>query len=312
MRRFLPAGIVAWSCAIGSGANGSAPWQYVSNYELRRVTPYSRSCLTNFGTSLLLPQPLACYYQVARLQRDLILTQLPPNGSSLSSMPSLAVHRDGWKFVAAFAVVTVVLFFVWQPLGWIALAATGWCAYFFRDPPRVTPIRPGLVVSPADGLVVSIGLTPPPPELGMDPTPMLRVGIFLNVFDVHINRVPMDGEVTGLHYTKGRFINASLDKASVHNERMAISMTATGAGNQTIAFVQIAGLVARRIVCRLSKSQRLLAGTRFGLIRFGSRTDVYFPPSWSTQVIVGQKVIGGETVIADALVSEPTRLGSVR
>lgn len=227
-------------------------------------------------------------------------------------MPSLAVHRDGWKFVAAFAVLAGMLFYLWQPLGWVGLIATGWCAYFFRDPPRTTPVRPGLVVSPADGMVVSVGLVPPPPELGMGLEPMLRIGVFLNVFDVHINRIPIDGRITTMRYTKGRFLNASLDKASVHNERMAIGMVATGAGDAPIAFVQIAGLVARRIVCRIRESQPVLAGMRFGLIRFGSRTDTYLPATWSVQVIVGQRVVGGETVLADAFGHEPARLGVVR
>jgi len=156
------------------------------------------------------------------------------------------IHRDGWKFIAIFAAVSLVLAFVWAPLGWIGLVLTLWCIYFFRDPPRTTPVRDGLVVSPADGLVVSVGPVAPPAELDMGTEPMLRIGIFLNVFDVHINRAPMPGTVAKMHYHKGQFVNASFDKASDLNERNALKIT-TEAGVD-IAVVQIAGLVARRIV----------------------------------------------------------------
>jgi phosphatidylserine decarboxylase len=217
------------------------------------------------------------------------------------------IHPDGWKFVAGAVVIALVLFFVWEPLGWIGVIAAAWVAYFFRDPWRTTPLREGLVVAPADGLVVSIGPAAPPPELEMGPAPMTRIGIFLNVMDVHVNRVPAAGRVTHLRYRKGKFLNASLDKASEDNERMAIRMT-TDSGPD-IAFVQIAGLVARRILCNLKEGDRVAAGQRFGLIRFGSRTDVYLPPSWSPLVIVGQRMIGGETVIADARAEEPPRQG---
>jgi phosphatidylserine decarboxylase len=217
------------------------------------------------------------------------------------------IHQDGWKFIAAFAVLTVILFLIWQPLGWLGLLATCWCAYFFRDPWRVTPTRPGLVVSPADGLVVSVGPAVPPAELGLPAEPMTRIGIFLNVLDVHVNRVPMSGRVAKLSYRPGKFVNASLDKASEDNERMAIRM-ATDDGPE-IAFVQIAGLVARRIVCNLREGEKVVAGQRFGLMRFGSRTDIYLPPHWSLQVILGQRTIGGETVLADARSDEAPRRG---
>ena len=181
------------------------------------------------------------------------------------------IHIDGWKFVAAFAVVTVVLFFIAAPLGWIGVVATLWCAYFFRDPWRVTPQREGLMVSPADGRVVSIGKAVPPAELGMGGAAMMRIGIFLNVLDVHVNRVPVGGRVTKLGYRKGKFVNASLDKASEDNERMAIRIAPAGAaadGSGDIAVVQIAGLIARRIVCWVREEQRIQAGERIGLIRF--------------------------------------------
>jgi phosphatidylserine decarboxylase len=220
------------------------------------------------------------------------------------------VHPDGWKFVALFVAVTLMLFLLWQPLGWAGVVASAWCVYFFRDPPRVTPVRPGLVVSPADGLVVSVGSSLPPVELEMDMRPMTKIGIFLNVFDVHINRVPLAGTVERTRYHKGRFVNASFDKASDVNERMAIRLT-TGDGAD-IAVVQVAGLVARRIVCTVAAGQPVESGERFGLIRFGSRTDLYLPEGWSVQVMVGQKVTGGETIIADARSDEPRREGEVR
>jgi phosphatidylserine decarboxylase len=217
------------------------------------------------------------------------------------------IHPDGWRFIAIAAVATLVFFWLWTPLGWLGLLVTLWCAYFFRDPWRVTPTRDGLVVAPADGLVVSIGPAMPPVELEMGAAPMTRIGIFLNVFDVHINRMPMSGRILKLAYHAGKFLNASLDKASEENERMAIRVATTE--GPEIAVVQIAGLVARRIVCNLSAGQDAIAGQRFGLIRFGSRTDVYLPPSWPALVIPGQRVLGGETVIADARVQEPSRRG---
>ncbi|MGB8842114.1 MAG: phosphatidylserine decarboxylase [Aliidongia sp.] len=220
------------------------------------------------------------------------------------------IHPDGWKFVALFVAVTLMLFLLWQPLGWAGVVASAWCIYFFRDPPRVTPVRPGLVVSPADGLVVSVGTSLPPAELDMEMRPMTKIGVFLNVFDVHINRVPMAGTVERTRYHKGRFVNASFDKASDVNERMAIRL-ATAEGSD-IAVVQVAGLVARRIVCAVAAGQPVVTGERFGLIRFGSRTDLYLPESWSVQVMVGQRVIGGETIIADAHSAESRREGEVR
>ncbi len=217
------------------------------------------------------------------------------------------IHPDGWRFIGIAALVTLVLFWLWEPLGWIGLVATLWVAYFFRDPWRVTPMREGLVVAPADGLVVSIGRAVPPRELGLGDDAMMRVGIFLNVLDVHVNRIAMGGRVAKLAYSPGKFLNASFDKASEENERMAIRL-ATGEGAD-IAIVQVAGLVARRIVCNLVEGQEVVAGQRFGLIRFGSRTDVYLPSAWSVLAIVGQRVIGGETVIADARSQAPPPRG---
>ena len=217
------------------------------------------------------------------------------------------LHPDGWKFIATSAVATVILFIVWASLGWIGLILTLWTAYFFRDPWRVTPTRPGLIVSPADGVVVALAPAPPPPELAMGSEPVPRIGIFLNLFDVHVARSPVAGRLAARRYTKGRFFNASLDKASEHNERLAIRMVQED--GPEIAFVLIAGLVARRIVCEAYEGQRLAAGERIGLIRFGSRVDVYCPPPYVPLVVQGQRTIAGETVLADRMAAEPPRQG---
>jgi phosphatidylserine decarboxylase len=217
------------------------------------------------------------------------------------------IHPDGWRFIAIAAAVTLVLFWLAPPLGLIGVVLTLWCAYFFRDPWRVTPTREGLVVAPADGLVVAVDRLPPPKELELGEAPMTRIGIFLNVFDVHVNRIPMTGRVVKLAYRPGRFLNASLDKASEDNERMAIRLASSAGAD--IAVVQVAGLVARRIVCHLIEGQEVVAGQRFGLIRFGSRADVYLPSSWAPLALAGQRVVGGETVIADAASQEAPRQG---
>ena len=217
------------------------------------------------------------------------------------------LHPDGFKFVFGGALATVLLFFLWLPAGWVAAVATMWIVYFFRDPWRVTPSRAGLLVSPADGTVVSLAPASPPPELAMGDTAFVRIGIFLNVFDVHVTRAPVGGRVSAMRYTKGRFVNASLDKASEGNERLAIRITpAEGA---EVAFVLVAGLVARRIVCDLYEGQAVAAGQRIGIIRFGSRVDIYCPADYVPMVAVGQRTVGGETVLADRLAQEPPRQG---
>jgi phosphatidylserine decarboxylase len=219
------------------------------------------------------------------------------------------LHRDGWKFVVLFAAVTLALFFLWQPLGWLGLALTGWCAYFFRDPPRVSPVGPNFVLSPADGVVSAIAPAPPPSEIGLGEAPLTRISVFMNVFNVHVNRSPCDGRVAALAYRAGRFFNASLDKASEHNERQSMRLeTAAGA---PLGVVQIAGLVARRIRCDVRVGDRLNAGQRFGLIRFGSRLDIYLPAGVTPLVAVGQTMVAGETVLADFAASpsvRPTRV----
>jgi len=206
------------------------------------------------------------------------------------------ISPEGYPFIGIFALVSLVLFWLWTPLGWIGTVLTLWCVYFFRDPPRVTPVRDGLVVSPADGRVSLVQLALPPPELGLGAAPLPRVSIFMSVFDCHVNRSPLAGRVERIVYHKGKFLNADLDKASEDNERNALVIaTAT----QRIAVVQIAGLVARRILCFVREGQMLAAGERFGMIRFGSRLDVYLPAGTAPLVAVGQTAIAGETVIAD-------------
>lgn len=221
-----------------------------------------------------------------------------------------AIHREGFRFIAIFAIVTVFLFVLWEPLGWLGVVATLWCVYFFRDPERVTPVREGLVVSPADGVVSQIALDVPPSELGMDQQLRLRISIFMDVFDTHVNRIPVDGVVQKLAYRPGKFINATLDKASQDNERNSIRIAMRD--GRELAVVQVAGLIARRIVCELKEGQAVRAGERLGMIRFGSKLDVYLPPGVEPLVIEGQRMLAAETVLADFRSSEPRRLGEIR
>jgi len=218
------------------------------------------------------------------------------------------IHREGWPFVAGFFVASVILGWLWDPLFWIGLALTVWCAYFFRDPVRVTPVSNDFVVSPADGRVSAIGQAAPPRELGLSDTPMLRVSIFMNVLDCHINRAPVTGRVTMIAHKAGKFLNAELDKASDDNERNGLVIE--GARGR-FAVVQVAGMVARRIVCWAREGEELGAGERFGLIRFGSRLDVYLPAGAVACVALGQISVAGETLIArfdGASVAPVTRL----
>lgn len=220
------------------------------------------------------------------------------------------VHPEGRKFIAAFAVATVLLFLLWEPLGLIGLVLTIWCVYFFRDPVRVTPMREGLVVSPADGVVSMIVPAVPPAEMGLGETPLTRVSVFMNVFDCHVNRTPIAGRVEKIAYRPGKFLNASLDKASEDNERSG--MTLVLADGRRLGVVQIAGLVARRIVSFTAEGASLAAGERFGMIRFGSRLDVYLPEGVAPLVCLGQGMIAGETVLADLASAEPARRGEAR
>jgi len=220
------------------------------------------------------------------------------------------IHREGRPFIAIFLVTTLLLWWLWTPLVALGLVLTCWCIYFFRDPERVTPTRKGLVISPADGVVQMIEEAVPPSELDMGETPLTRVSVFMNVFNVHVNRIPTDGKITRLAYRPGKFVNASLDKASIDNERQAVRMETED--GQEIAFVQIAGLVARRILCSLANDQSVRAGERFGMIRFGSRVDVFLPDGVTPMVCVGQTTIAGETVLADLTASSQASLGEVR
>lgn len=217
------------------------------------------------------------------------------------------IHPEGYVFISAFAIGSLVLHWVWPPLGWIGALLTLWCAYFFRDPPRVTPDRDGLVVAPADGYVCSIGSFAPPPELGLGPEPMHRISIFMSVFDCHVNRAPVAGRIARIAYKPGLFVNADLDKASLDNERQALTLER--ANGQRIGVVQIAGLVARRIVKFVGDGDHLAAGQRFGLIRFGSRVDVYLPKGAKAMACIGQRAVAGETVLADLDSIEPERSG---
>ncbi len=220
------------------------------------------------------------------------------------------INRAGWPFIGAALLIAILLGLLWEPLFWLGMLGVAFCTYFFRDPPRVTPSRPGLVIAPADGLVQMIERAAPPPELEMGDAPLTRISIFLNVFNVHVNRVPVDGKISAVSYRPGKFLNAALDKASVDNERMSLKVTTFDGVD--LAFVQIAGLVARRIVCNVSQDQPVRAGQVFGLIRFGSRMDVYLPEGTAPLVALYQTTIAGETVIADLLSEEAARQGEER
>jgi phosphatidylserine decarboxylase len=215
------------------------------------------------------------------------------------------IHRAGWPFIAMFAAASLLLFMLSSAPGAIGLMATAWCVYFFRDPDRMTPTRHGLIVSPADGIVSSVSSAPPPSDLGLPQPQLTRVSVFLNVFDVHVNRAPIDGTISAIRYRAGKFLNASLDKASEDNERNTLRIeTADGT---SIVVVQIAGLIARRICSWVREGQPIRAGERIGMIRFGSRVDVYLPDGVPPLVSPGQRCIAGETVIADLRAQEPAR-----
>jgi phosphatidylserine decarboxylase len=220
------------------------------------------------------------------------------------------VHSDGYKFLAIGAGVCLLLFLVWPPLAWIAVLITAYIAYFFRDPPRVTPLRDGLIIAPGDGRISAIEQVRPPAELGLGDEPRLRISIFLSVFDVHINRAPVAGRVARSVYVPGSFLNAAVDKASEENERSCLVISTNY--NTEIAVVQIAGLIARRIVTFIREGDTVGVGERYGLIRFGSRVDTYLPPGHGALVAVGQRAVGGETILADLKSDEPEREARVQ
>ena len=215
------------------------------------------------------------------------------------------VHPEGYRFIAAFTLTTLVLLWLWPPLGWIAAFLTAWCVYFFRDPPRVTPLRDGLVIAPADGRISRIASAVPPPELDLGTRPVPRVSIFMSVFDCHVNRSPVTGRIARMAYRPGAFVNADLDKASDDNERNCFTIET--AGGAQIGVVQIAGLIARRIVPFVTAGTGVAAGERIGMIRFGSRVDVYLPEGTRPLAAEGQTATAGETVIADLGDADPNR-----
>ncbi len=212
------------------------------------------------------------------------------------------INPEGYPFIGAFALASLILFWLWTPLGWLGTLLTLWCAYFFRDPARVTPISDRVVVSPADGRVSLVANAVPPPELSLGNAPLPRVSIFMSVFDCHVNRSPVRGRIERIVYTPGKFLNADLDKASEDNERNAL-VVAGAAGR--VGVVQIAGLIARRIVCWVKEGQEIGAGERIGMIRFGSRVDVYLPAGTAPLVSDGQTSLAGETVIAELGTTAP-------
>ena len=214
------------------------------------------------------------------------------------------IHREGYPFIGGLALLSIVLFLLWSPLGWLGTLATLWCAYFFRDPPRVTPLGDTLVVAPADGRVCLVTHSVPPVELALGAHALPRVSIFMSVFDCHVNRSPVSGTIECMVYRAGKFLNADLDKASEENERNAL-VIASPAGR--VGVVQIAGLIARRIVPFVREGEAIGAGERIGMIRFGSRVDVYLPPGVRPLVSEGQTAFAGETVIADLAVREAGR-----
>lgn len=215
-------------------------------------------------------------------------------------------HPDGYKFIAIGAVATILAFLIgWCTVGWLLALLTAWVVYFFRDPDRVSPLREGLIVSAADGEISSIEKVRPPAEMGLGTDERVRISTFLSVFDVHIQRAPIAGRIKRSVYVPGAFVNAALDKASEENERRALVIETTQ--GVEVGVVQIAGLVARRIVTFATEGEQVGIGQRFGLIRFGSRVDVYLPVGRQALVAVGQRAIGGETVFADLRSDEAAR-----
>ena len=218
-----------------------------------------------------------------------------PQAGSISSILT-PIHRAGWPFIALFFVISCLLGLLWTPLLWLGMVLTAWCAYFFRDPQRTTIDDPSIVSSPADGLVLHTHERVPPPELQLGSDPLPCVGIFMNVFDVHINRAPISGKIMNVKYHAGKFLNAAMDKASDDNERQSFTFRAKD--GQLVGLVQIAGLVARRIIGFENEGSEVQAGQRVGLIRFGSKCDVYLPAGTVPRIAVGQRAIAGETVLA--------------
>ncbi len=222
----------------------------------------------------------------------------------------MPINRAGWPIIGLFVGATLLIAWLAPPVIWIGVVLSAWCVYFFRDPNRVTPTREGLIVAAADGVVQTVDTAVPPGELNMGDEARSRVCVFMNVFDVHVNRIPCSGTIAAVAYRPGRFFNASLDKASEHNERHGLRVVTTS--GQDLACVQIAGLIARRIVCDVAQDETVLTGQRMGIIRFGSRVDIYLPPGVAPLVSVGQRSVAGETVVADLRAQEAARDGEFR
>ena len=211
---------------------------------------------------------------------------------------SVPIHKEGHKFLLIFALATLILWLLSDTLGLIGLVLTIWCAFFFRDPHRVTPINPAAIISPADGLITKVeyGVNVPSVLAANPSEKWNKISIFLNVFDVHVNRSPAKGKILDIEYQPGKFLNANDDASSQENEKnIVVLQTDTGF---KIAFVQVAGLIARRIVCNVTVGQQVEAGQRYGIIRFGSRVDIYLPDEIAISVLKGQRAIGGETILA--------------
>ncbi|WP_332060358.1 phosphatidylserine decarboxylase [Bartonella sp. CB74] len=204
------------------------------------------------------------------------------------------IHKEGYPFIVAFFVISLILGWIWSPFFWCGLVLTVWCIYFFRDPNRVIPLNPNWVISPADGRISFVEPCIPPEELGLGNKEMIRISVFMDIFSCHINRIPISGTVESIVYSPGKFVNAELDKASQFNERNGVVIDSK---HGKIGIVQIAGMVARRVVCWSKENDSVITGQRFGLIRFGSRLDIYIPIEVKLRVAVGQVAIAGETVL---------------
>lgn len=220
------------------------------------------------------------------------------------------IHRAGWPFIALFAIGTLILTTFSGLFGFLGLGLTAWCVYFFRNPRRITPLGKGLIISPADGIITKIEKVTYPKNIKKTQKKITRISIFLNIFDVHVNRIPVDGTISHILYHPGKFLNAALDKASDENERNAVLIKTPT--KHDILVVQIAGLIARRIICDVHPEQEVKAGQTFGIIRFGSRVDLYLPEGVNPLVVEGQRMIGGETILGDLFSSPPQRLGESR
>ena len=224
-------------------------------------------------------------------------TKLKNGLDELESLKTLLVpiHSSGYPFIIIFGILALIIGSFSDFLGWIGIILTFWCIYFFRDPNRVTPDKQGLIISPADGKILPI-INEFPPDEKDKKEKMKRISIFMNIFNVHVNRIPYSGKILSMRYYPGAFFNASLDKSSKENERMVLKIRLEN--GLIIYVVQIAGLIARRIKCDLTEGQMVKSGEKFGIIRFGSRVDVYLPMNFSLNVLEGQTIIGGETILA--------------